>query len=56
MGTADPGHECEQPHGVSDLPRDANGYWGRLDYAMNRYYAAQWGRFTTPDPYQASAR
>jgi hypothetical protein len=23
---------------------------------MNRYYAPQWGRFTTPDPYQASAQ
>jgi RHS repeat-associated protein len=36
--------------------RDANGSGGTLDYAMNRYYAAQWGRFTTPDPYQASAQ
>jgi RHS repeat-associated protein len=26
------------------------------DYAMNRYYAPQWGRFTIPDPYQASAQ
>jgi RHS repeat-associated protein len=25
-----------------------------LDYAMNRYYASQWGRFLSPDPYQAS--
>jgi RHS repeat-associated protein len=32
------------------------GYGGTLDYALNRYYAAQWGRFTTPDPYQASAQ
>jgi RHS repeat-associated protein len=32
------------------------GYGGTLDYAMNRYYAPQWGRFTTPDPYQASAQ
>jgi RHS repeat-associated protein len=30
------------------------GYGGTFDYAMNRYYAPQWGRFTTPDPYQAS--
>jgi RHS repeat-associated protein len=36
--------------------RDANGTGGTFDYAMNRYYAAQWGRFTTPDPYQASAQ
>jgi len=25
-----------------------------LDYAMNRYYSSQYGRFVTPDPYQAS--
>jgi len=25
-----------------------------LDYAMNRYYSSAWGRFTSPDPYQAS--
>jgi RHS repeat-associated protein len=31
-------------------------YGGTFDYAMNRYYAPQWGRFTTPDPYQASAQ
>ena len=27
-----------------------------LDYAMNRYYNSSWGRFTTPDPYDASAK
>jgi RHS repeat-associated protein len=27
-----------------------------LNYAMNRYYSNQWGRFLTPDPYQASAQ
>jgi RHS repeat-associated protein len=26
-----------------------------LDYAMHRYYASAIGRFTTPDPYRASA-
>jgi RHS repeat-associated protein len=26
-----------------------------LDYAMNRYYSSQWGRFTSPDPYGGSA-
>jgi RHS repeat-associated protein len=26
-----------------------------LDYADQRYYANQWGRFLSPDPYQASA-
>jgi RHS repeat-associated protein len=25
-----------------------------LDYALNRYYKPEWGRFTSPDPYQAS--
>jgi RHS repeat-associated protein len=28
---------------------------GNLKYAMNRWYSSQFGRFTTPDPYQASA-
>lgn len=27
-----------------------------LDYAQNRYYSSQFGRFTTADPYSASAR
>ncbi len=26
-----------------------------LDYAMNRYYSSEWGRFTSPDPYGGSA-
>ena len=30
--------------------RDPSG----LDYAQNRYYTSTWGRFVTPDPYQAS--
>jgi RHS repeat-associated protein len=30
--------------------RDATG----LDYAVNRYYGNQWGRFMSPDPYLAS--
>jgi len=25
-----------------------------LDYAVNRYYSSQWGRFLSPDPYRAS--
>jgi RHS repeat-associated protein len=39
--------------------RRGGGYAGEkatYDYAMNRYYAPQWGRFTTPDPYPASAQ
>jgi RHS repeat-associated protein len=31
--------------------KDASG----LEYAQNRYYSSTWGRFTTPDPYKASA-
>lgn len=31
--------------------RESNG----LDYAMNRYYSSSYGRFTTPDPFRASA-
>src|SRR5687767_2611090 len=27
----------------------------RLDYADQRYFHHQWGRFTSPDPYKASA-
>jgi RHS repeat-associated protein len=26
-----------------------------MDYAMNRYYSSQWGRFLSPDPYGGSA-
>lgn len=26
-----------------------------LDYAMNRYYLSNWGRFMSPDPYTNSA-
>ena len=26
-----------------------------MDYAMNRYYSSQWGRFLSPDPYVSSA-
>jgi RHS repeat-associated protein len=27
-----------------------------FDYAMNRYYASQWGRFLSPDPYGSSVK
>jgi RHS repeat-associated protein len=27
-----------------------------LDYALNRYYKPEWGRFTSPDPYTGSAK
>ena len=26
-----------------------------LDYAVNRYYSSMWGRFLSPDPYEATA-
>jgi RHS repeat-associated protein len=27
-----------------------------LDYALNRYYGSNMGRFSTPDPYEGSAK
>jgi RHS repeat-associated protein len=50
-----PGMNVSNQTAFATYQRDV-GYGGTLDYAMNRYYAAQWGRFTTPDPYQASAQ
>ena len=58
------GHQAEYPYGVeySVTANDREKYatYTRdsvtgLDYAMNRYYASQWGRFTSPDPYGGSA-
>jgi RHS repeat-associated protein len=50
-----PGMNVSNQTAFATYQRDV-GYGGTLDYALNRYYAAQWGRFTTPDPYQASAQ
>ena len=52
------GHQAQYPYGVeySATANDREKYatYTRdsvtgLDYAMNRYYTSQWGRFTSPD-------
>ena len=55
------GYQAQYPYGVEYSPLTANdrekyATYTRdsvtgLDYAMNRYYASQWGRFLSPDPY-----
>ena len=57
------GYQAQYPYGVeytltvndrekyATYTRDSAG----LDYAMNRYYSSQWGRFLSPDPYGGSA-
>ena len=57
------GYQAQYPYGVeytltvndrekyATYTRDSVG----LDYAMNRYYSSQWGRFLSPDPYGGSA-
>jgi RHS repeat-associated protein len=50
-----PGMNVSNQTAFATYQRDA-GTMGTFDYAMNRYYAPQWGRFTTPDPYPASAQ
>jgi RHS repeat-associated protein len=58
------GYQAEYPYGVeyTTTANDREKYatYTRdsltgLDYAMNRYYSSQWGRFLSPDPYSASA-
>jgi RHS repeat-associated protein len=53
------GHQAQYPYGVeySATANDREKYatYTRdsvtgLDYAMNRYYTSQWGRFLSPDP------
>ncbi len=52
------------PYGQERAPQSPNGAWkfgtyfreGTLDYADQRWYAGNWGRFTTADPYGASGR
>ena len=53
------GHQAEYPYGAeyTQTANDREKYatYTRdsvtgLDYAMNRYYASTWGRFTSPDP------
>jgi RHS repeat-associated protein len=57
------GYQAQYPYGVeytltvndrekyATYTRDNAG----LDYAANRYYSSQWGRFLSPDPYGGSA-
>jgi RHS repeat-associated protein len=57
------GYQAQFPYGVeytltvndrekyATYTRDNAG----LDYAANRYYSSQWGRFLSPDPYGGSA-
>jgi RHS repeat-associated protein len=59
------GYQAQYPYGVEYTvtanDREKYATYTRdsvtgLDYAMNRYYASQWGRFLSPDPYMAGAR
>jgi RHS repeat-associated protein len=58
------GYEAQYPYGVeyTTTANDREKYatYTRdsvtgLDYAVNRYYSSQWGRFLSPDPYAATA-
>src|ERR1017187_2230483 len=58
------GYQAQYPYGVEYTPtandREKYATYTRdsltgLDYAMNRYYSSQWGRFLSPDPYANSA-
>jgi RHS repeat-associated protein len=57
------GYQAQYPYGVEYTltanDREKYATYTRdsatgLDYAMNRYYASQWGRFLSPDPYGAA--
>ncbi|QOY90035.1 RHS repeat domain-containing protein [Paludibaculum fermentans] len=52
-GDQNPGSTTEDREKFATYTRD--GFSG-LDYAQNRYYSSQWGRFTSADPYGGSAR
>jgi RHS repeat-associated protein len=59
------GYQAQYPYGVeytttandrekyATYTRDSDS---GMDYAMNRYYSSQWGRFLSPDPYSGSAK
>ncbi|MGA3041170.1 MAG: RHS repeat-associated core domain-containing protein, partial [Bryobacteraceae bacterium] len=59
------GYQAQYPYGVEYSPPTANdrekyATYTRdsatgFDYAVNRYYASQWGRFLSPDPYAGSS-
>src|ERR1035441_8209944 len=57
------GYQAQFPYGAEYTPtandREKYATYTRdsatgLDYAMNRYYSSQWGRFLSPDPYRRS--
>jgi RHS repeat-associated protein len=59
------GYQAEYPYGVEYTvtanDREKYATYTRdsltgFDYAMNRYYASQWGRFLSPDPYGSSVK
>jgi RHS repeat-associated protein len=59
------GYQAEYPYGVeyTTTANDREKYatYTRdsltgFDYAMNRYYSSQWGRFLSPDPYRGSVK
>jgi RHS repeat-associated protein len=58
------GYEAQYPYGVeyTTTANDREKYatYTRdsvtgLDYAVNRYYSSQWGRFLSPDPYRSNS-
>jgi RHS repeat-associated protein len=58
------GYQAQYPYGVEYTltanDREKYATYTRdsltgFDYAVNRYYSSQWGRFLTPDPYVNSA-
>jgi RHS repeat-associated protein len=63
-GPGNLGYQAQYPYGVeySTTTNDREKYAtytrdsvSGLDYAANRYYWSQWGRFLSPDPYANSA-
>jgi RHS repeat-associated protein len=59
------GYQAQYPYGVEYTAtandREKYATYTRdsltgLDYAMNRYYSSQWGRFLSPDPYGGSVK
>ena len=62
-GSGSLGYQAEYPYGIeySLTANDREKYAtytrdsvSGLDYAVNRYYFSQWGRFISPDPYTRS--
>jgi len=63
-GPGNLGYQAQYPYGAEYTPTTVNdrekyATYTRdsvsgLDYAANRYYSSQWGRFLSPDPYAGS--